>query len=45
MDSETSFDPKYGLKEVRWNMQILDMEIDDDLNNMINKIIGDSIGK
>ena len=35
MDAEAGFDPAEGLQEIKWNIHITDMDIDEDLNFML----------
>ena len=45
MDAEAGFNPEDGLKEIQWNIHIIDMEITEQVNLMLQKIILTSSGK
>jgi len=45
IDPVGGFDPVEGLKEVRWNIHVQDMEISEDLNGLIQNLITESNGE
>ena len=45
MDAEEGLDPSKDLIDISWNIHITDMDIDENLNFMLQKLINESKGK
>ena len=44
MDAEAGLDPSESLKEIQWNIHVTDMEIDEDLNFLLQRITTEAEG-
>ena len=45
MDAEAGFDPAEGLQEIKWNIHVTDMEIDEELNFMLQRVTNEAQGQ
>ena len=45
MDAEAGLDPSSGLQEIQWNIHVTDMEIDEDMNFLLQRVIQEANGQ